>query len=257
MPLSCSQRVTSLMLCSVALLAGIAGSLQAPFYPKEAESKGVSQAQVGFVFAVYHFTIFTSSPIFGKNIEKIGIKLMVNVGVLVMGTCAIGFGLLDLVEDTSIFISLSYVIRAIEAVGHSCFKTAAFAMITKEFRDTVGFWYAALQGTFGVGLTLGPFVGGLLYDIGGFILPFSVTGILIVVTSVLSYLTLPVYGNETYNDIDDNAPRKGIRDILKVPDIFLQAVNTLGATISIGFLQATLRNHIDQFQLSDTLIGIT
>ena len=38
MPFSCSQRVTSLMLCSTALLAGIAGSLQAPFYHKEAES---------------------------------------------------------------------------------------------------------------------------------------------------------------------------------------------------------------------------
>ena len=98
---SCTNRVVSLSLCYTAFLAGLAGSLQAPFYPKKAESKGVSEAQVGFVFAVYHFTIFISSPLFGKNCQKIGIKLMINVGVLVMGACAIGFGFLDLVENQS------------------------------------------------------------------------------------------------------------------------------------------------------------
>ena len=171
-----NQRSILIVLSLAAFLAGIAGSLQAPFYPKEAENKGVNQAQVGIVFALYHFTIFITSPFFGKNIPKIGAKQMINLGLFVMGTSAIGFGLMDHVQDKKTFLGMCLMIRVIEAVGHSCFKTATFAMITKEFPEAITLSLSALQSSFGTGLTLGPFIGGLFYDMGGFFLPFMVTG---------------------------------------------------------------------------------
>ena len=245
-----------LVLCFVAFLAGIAGSLQAPFYPKEASDKGVSKTHVGMVFAIYHFTIFASSPFFGKYHRNIGIKRMIYTGIIIMGSCAIGFGLLDLIQNSDLFIFLSYFIRGIEALGHSSFKTATFAMVAKEFPETIALLYASLQASFGAGLTLGPFIGALLYNAGGFFLPFAVTGSLIIISSMMTYLILPSYSNESFTGNAEHVSNKGIMDILKVPDIFLQAVSTLGATIAIGFLQATLRNHIDQFKLSDASIGI-
>ena len=254
-----NQRPILLVISFAAFIAGIAGSLQAPFYPKEAEYKGVNQAQVGIVFALYHFTIFITSPFFGKNVPKIGAKRMIYLGLFVMGTSAIGFGLMAHIQDKTTFICLCLIIRVIEAVGHSCFKTATFAMITKEFPEAITLSLSALQSSFGTGLTLGPFIGGLFYDLGGFFLPFMVTGTLIILASLMTYLILPSYSND-YSDEnilsgDVLSSGKGLRDILKVWEIVLQAASTLGATICIGFLQATLRNHINQFHLSDVLVG--
>ena len=36
--------------------------------------------------------------------------------------------------------------------------------------------FAILETFFGLGMILGPFIGGLLYEIGGFILPFVILG---------------------------------------------------------------------------------
>ena len=103
---------------------------------------------------------------------------------------------------------------------------------------------------------LGPFVGGVLYEVGGFVLPFVLIGSLITLSSVRTYIMLPSYLNKSAGSrASSNNSKKGIVDALKVPDILLQATCTLGATISIGFLQATLQGHLSQFNLSDFLMG--
>ena len=254
-----NQRAILLVLSFAAFLAGIAGSLQAPFYPKEAENKGVNEAQVGIVFALYHFTIFTTSPFFGRNVTKLGAKRMVNFGLFIMGISAIGFGLMERVKDNRTFLGMCLVIRVIEAFGHSSFKTATFSIVSKEFPETVTFSLAALQSSFGTGLTLGPFIGGLFYDVGGFVLPFMMIGILIIFAAIMTYLVLPsntlTFYNQDMSSDDLLNNRKGLRDIIKSRVIVLQAISTLSATICIGFLQATLRNHINQFHLSDAIVG--
>ena len=67
---------------------------QAPFYPKEAEKKGATASDYGFVFGVYELFVFIASPIMGKNMGKFGAKRVFNAGLLTIGTCCIMFGLL-------------------------------------------------------------------------------------------------------------------------------------------------------------------
>ncbi len=45
---------------------------QAPFYPAEAERKGLSASEYGFVFGIYELTVFVVSPIIGANLEWLG-----------------------------------------------------------------------------------------------------------------------------------------------------------------------------------------
>lgn len=46
--------------------------------------------------------------------------------------------LLDKVDGRYTFISLSFIIRIVEAMGNAAFLTASFAIIAKEFPDNVG-----------------------------------------------------------------------------------------------------------------------
>lgn len=55
---------------------------QAPFYPREAVSKGLKVWHFGLVFGAFEITVFLVSPIIGASIKKIGVK----VGILFINT---------------------------------------------------------------------------------------------------------------------------------------------------------------------------
>ena len=46
-------------------------SLQAPFYPAEAEKKGATATQYGLVFGIFELTVFVVSPVIGKFLPKV------------------------------------------------------------------------------------------------------------------------------------------------------------------------------------------
>ena len=50
-------------------------------------------------------------------------------------------------------------------------------MIAKEFPENVATMFAILETFFGIGMIVGPTVGGALYEAGGFTLPFVSLGI--------------------------------------------------------------------------------
>lgn len=59
-----------LLIFSIAdLFAGIVYSIQAPFYPQEAEKKGATPTEYGLVFGVFELTMFAVSPIYGKYVS--------------------------------------------------------------------------------------------------------------------------------------------------------------------------------------------
>jgi MFS family permease len=75
--------------------------------------------------------------------------------------------LLDRVPDgqTWTFIILSFSIRIVEAVGNAGFATATFTIIACEFPESVATTFASLETFFGLGLIVGPTVGGGLYQV--------------------------------------------------------------------------------------------
>ncbi|ODM87702.1 MFS-type transporter SLC18B1 [Orchesella cincta] len=138
------------------LFAGIVYSLQAPFYPQEAEKKGATPTEYGLVFGVFELTMFLVSPFYGKFT-------------------------LDQIQDRVWFIGLSFLIRILEASGNAGFSTASFTIIACEFPDSVATTFASLETFFGLGLIVGPTMGGwTLSSWWVLILPFAaVTGALL------------------------------------------------------------------------------
>lgn len=67
-------------------------SLQAPFFPNEAEQKGASPTIYGLIFGVYELMIITMSPLFGKMVSKMSPNILVQMGLLVCGSATVAFG---------------------------------------------------------------------------------------------------------------------------------------------------------------------
>ncbi|XP_043211164.1 MFS-type transporter SLC18B1-like [Amphibalanus amphitrite] len=246
------QWVTLFVFSLADFCSAVCVSLQAPFYPHEAEKKGATATQYGFVFGVFELTVFIVSPIYGKYLNKLGPKFVFNAGIFTTASCSILFGFLDKVEDTRLFIGLSFAIRIVEAMGNAGFLTASFSIIAKEFPDNVATTFASLETFFGIGLIVGPTVGGALYQLGGYTLPFVSLGGVLFFTAVLTFVLLPNHDDHSCKDSKGG----GIRRALRVPSIALAAFSIISASCSIGFIQALLEPHLRPFELKPVVLGL-
>ncbi|XP_076030715.1 MFS-type transporter SLC18B1-like [Oratosquilla oratoria] len=227
-------------------------SLQAPFYPAEAEAKGATATEYGFVFGVFELTVFLVSPIYGRYLSRVGAKFMFNAGIFTTSTTCILFGFLDRIDDTRAFIGLSFAVRIVEAMGNAAFLTASFSLIAMEFPDNVGATFASLETCFGLGMIVGPTVGGALYEVGGYTLPFLVLGLVLMSAACMTYFVLPKHES----DAKDPHGGGNLMAALKIPSISIAAFAIVAASISIGFLQATLEPHLRPLSLTPLQTGL-
>ncbi len=107
------------------------------------------------------------------------------------------------------------VLRVIGAVGNSAFLTGSFCMITNIFPENIATMFGVSEAVFGVGMICGPTAGGLLYEVGGFLLPFVTLGGLNLLAGLFITAVLP---NVKQNISDDEKEKKpGVMTALNVP----------------------------------------
>ncbi|XP_064112402.1 MFS-type transporter SLC18B1-like [Macrobrachium nipponense] len=248
------KQLITLIVFSVAQFCNaVCVSLQAPFYPAEAERKGATATQYGLVFGIFELTVFIVSPIYGRFLNTAGAKLINNLGIFTVSVMCILFGFLDKINDTTTFIALSFVIRIVEAMGNAAFVTSAFSIIAKEFPKNVGAAFATMETFFGLGLIAGPTVGGALYELGGYTLPFMSMGIILLLAAILTFCLLPSAGVEPN---ESESSRGYLFAALRLPSILLATFSIISTSISIGFLQATLEPHLRPLELTPFQMGL-
>lgn len=249
-----NRQIATLVIIALAdFCSAICISLQAPFYPAEAESKGATATEYGFVFGIFELTVFIVSPLYGQYISKIGPKLMFNAGIYITGTTCILFGFLNHINETKPFIYLSFLVRIVEALGNAGFLTASFSIIATEFPNNVGATFAALETCFGVGLIVGPTVGGALYEVGGYTLPFVCMGSVLLTAATVTFFLLPT---SELCDTENLHSGAHMLRVLKIPAVSMAAIAIISSSISIGFIQATLEPHLRPLGLSPLQTGL-
>ena len=72
-------------------------------------------------------------------------------------------------------------------------STGAIAIIAAHYKNDREQTIGMMESSAGVGLLLGPFIGAIFYSIGGYLLPFFVTGNIILLSTFYSIiLSLPL-----------------------------------------------------------------
>merc|ERR1712013_763932 len=109
----------------------------------------------------------------------------------------------------------------------------------------------------GIGEIVGPVVGGALYEVGGFTLPFAVMGSLLFLSSIFIYFVLPDTPEPPALEVDENAVKPSIKNALTKPGILIALFKVGSAACSLGFLQTTLEPHLSTLKpaLSSFQVG--
>ncbi|XP_013409974.1 MFS-type transporter SLC18B1-like, partial [Lingula anatina] len=137
-----------------------------------------------------------------------------------------------------------------ESLGASMSFAANYALATKEFRDNVATAYGFLEMCAGLGNVLGPLVGGSLYQLGGFGLPFYVSGPLMIITAAVAFFTLPTEIEEQDTPTDYGQLIK----IAKIPAIPLEQLAVWVGYVGLSALSPTLGGHLQNNQCKVMII---
>ncbi|KAM9316680.1 MFS-type transporter SLC18B1 [Gastrophryne carolinensis] len=247
--LSRNQIMTLISTASLNFSSMICYSILGPFFPQEATKKGVSNTVIGLIFGCFAVCNFLSSLILGKYLVQIGAKFMFVTGLFVSGVATVLFGFLDQAPDGTVFIVMCFLVRAVDAVGFGAAITASFSILAKSFPNNIATAMGCLEIFTGLGLVLGPPIGGILYQTFGYEVPFISLGCVVLLMVPLNILILPKY---------DSLPSEGsFLTLVTIPKIMVMCFTILSLSSCLGFLDPTISLFVTEtFHLQVGYVGL-
>ncbi|XP_066470820.1 MFS-type transporter SLC18B1 isoform X2 [Tiliqua scincoides] len=243
------QVFTMVGIATINFSSMICYSILGPFFPTEAEKKGASNTVVGLIFGCFALFNFLTSLIMGNYLVQIGAKFMFVAGMFVSGCVTILFGMLDRAPDGPVFIGLCFLVRAVDAIGFAASMTASFSILAKAFPNNIATVLGSLEIFTGLGLVLGPPIGGFLYQNYGYEIPFIVLGCVVLVMVPLNIFFLPKY---------DSIPSKdSFWKLIAIPKIMLLCSTMFSLSACLGFLDPTMSLFVlNKFHLEVGYVGL-
>ncbi|KFD54821.1 hypothetical protein M514_04255 [Trichuris suis] len=222
----------------------------APFYPTVAKSRGTSESQVGIICGIMQLVIFILSPLYGRYMSVLGTKFLFCTGLFVTGYTSILFGLLDMCPPNAPFIALSYLTRMLKGVGAAAYMTSAISIVAFQFPKKAATVIGVLEVFNGMGYTVGPTLGGLLYKYGGYITPFALFGTILVIFCFISSFLKALSTN-----VVQKASESDWKLLLK-PDFFFALFSVFMGLATVTFPEPTMASHVEDLHLAPEAIGL-
>jgi DHA1 family tetracycline resistance protein-like MFS transporter len=203
-----------------------------PILPLYADHFGASATTVGFLLAVYSTMQFVCSPILGRLSDRVGRRPVLLLSIL--GT-SLGFLIMGLAQT----LWLLFLARILDGVTGGNISTAAayIADVTPPEERSRGM--GLIGAAFGIGLIIGPAVGGLMSRIS-MAAPFFFASGLAAANAVALYFLLPESLKEEHRD---QARRDSILRIVSESvgwQLRGVLVTAFFATLAFSMLTATL-----------------
>lgn len=226
-------------------------SILEPFFPLEAEAKGLSPAMNGLIFSVYSFVIVVMSPVYSKVIPIVNPRTLYLVGISLNVLSYIFFGMIHFINEKSIFIVVSLGLRVFGALGAACYLTVIYAVLPELFPKCMNTINGFLEAAMGFGMCVGPVIGLGLYSAGGFSLPFFVLGSIMIFTIPICWFTFP---RDIQPSIQDTP--KGVINVLSRPGVVLSYLVLACVSFSESMLFPVFQPYLDDLGLSIDLISL-
>jgi MFS family permease len=234
------------------LFISAAYSMIAPFFPREAQKKGCSLFVVGLVISASPFCVFITSPLFGYLLPKLGIKFSILSGMFLVGGAFVLLGFLQDMPYGWVFITFAVLLRMTEGVGSALSFTAIYTLLPELFPNRVGLVTGLFELGSGLGYAIGAPIGGLLYTVGGFLLPFVSVG------SIVLIMIPPVF--LLFRNTSCHSKVLSLRVMLKLSSNFVFLLLLIGQVVcltALGFLNPTLQPFLhEQFGLNELQVGL-
>jgi len=108
-----------------------------------------------------------------------------------MGIAMIAFACAYFIKPIPGFLAVAFVTRFMQGFASASIQTSCYAITSIVYPHKQAAIIGYIECCIGVGLVLGPVLGVILYQAGGFICPFIVSGIVFMFASFFTYSYIP------------------------------------------------------------------
>ncbi|KAL3097337.1 hypothetical protein niasHT_021299 [Heterodera trifolii] len=239
------------------LFVGITFACIVPFFPIEAEAKGLSTAQVGLVIGIFQLCSFFVSPLFGKYLVVFRVHRAFIGGLLFTSLCTIAIGMSPCLPFGTPFFAGVLLLRVGQAIGNASYSTSSWALIGHLFPQRIVLFTGLLEVSYGLGYVLGPVLGSVLFEIGGFGLPLYSVGLsftVVIIPSIILLVFNQYFSIENQSAVrsgaesDDKVPPR-VLQLLAIPDLFLAITSLFLNSICWYFYEPSLTTFVANFRL--------
>jgi MFS transporter, DHA1 family, solute carrier family 18 (vesicular amine transporter), member 1/2 len=195
--------------------------------------------QLSLLYGGYALGVFATTPIFGVLGSRVGGKPIVIIGVVLSGAATLLFWL-----GPTLF--LAFVARIFQGAASAATWTAGLGLIAEHYvENRVQMMGFALAGST-AGSVLGPLLGGVLCQAGGYNLPFLVLALLVGIDLVQRVFLLP----------GAKAGRAaGLLALLSDKSVLVPGLAVALAAFGWGIVEPLLPKHLSRSEATPTAIG--
>ena len=235
---------------------GVLPTLLPPFFAIYAESKGATIAQSGSVFSIYYLAGLISSPLFAKYGSRMSPKYLFIPSSMTQAVCTFLFGGLCYIDDLALFLGLAHLLRICSGMAIAASWGSLLAALLGMFPKSTSKVIGATELFYGAGYMLGPAFGGILYETGGFMLPFAAAGTISFVSALMLSFALPNDSHLPTKDTPCN-PKSSCATLVMNKGILMPLLEPFSAYFSISMIEATLGIYLESTGSSQGVISIT
>ena len=171
-------------------------SIMAPIFPLEVRKMYPTRVHgsgmiIGLIFSSATLTEFFFSPIVAREVPKIGPKRTLVLGALVVAGVACLFSFVSQMYDWPTFLGFCFTLRLTQGFGTAMVFTSSFTLLAGIYPEKVAMMTGLLEMFNGLGFLIGPALGGVLYQFGGFMVPFMTNGCVLLLGALSILVILP------------------------------------------------------------------
>jgi MFS transporter, DHA1 family, solute carrier family 18 (vesicular amine transporter), member 1/2 len=218
--------------------------LVVPILPGYAAAMGVSEWEVGVLFGSYALAVLAATPLFGAVSDRVGRRGPMVWGLLGLGAATVLFAF------ATDYLGL-LAARVVQGIAAAATWTAGLALVADLFpARTRGTAMGIALSGMTAGLLVGPPVGGLLFEWGGYRLPFLLAAALAVLDGLARALLLA------------DPPRRSdvplpLSELLRDPLVLIASGVVVISAGSWGLLEPVLPLYLERrFEASPSTIGL-
>ena len=220
-------------------------SLVVPILPRYADSLGAGPGAIGFLFASYALALLITLPVFGVLSDRVGRRRPMLWGLVGLGGATLLFAFADSYEEL-------VAARLLQGTAGAITWTAGLAAVADVYPpDRRGKALGTALSATAAGGLVGPALGGVLYDWGGYRLPFLVVGGLALADGLARSLLL----DEPPRHVDEGHP--SLRRLMAERSVWvISGIVILGATL-FSLMEPVIPPHLEvRLDASPTMIGV-
>ena len=202
----------------------------------------ISEQNISLLYGCYAVGVLAATPVFGLLGERIGYRKTMVLGALLSAVAV----LLFLLAPGLAWLLLA---RCCQGAAAAATWTIGLALIAEHYTEhrVRKMGYALAGGT--AGSLVGPILGGSFYELGGYALPFTATGVLVIADLLLRIFALPPDRLSTQGSADLPA-------LLLDKSVLLPAIAIALAAFGWGIVEPLIPAQLERAGTSAATIGV-